>query len=66
MRTVLLLACGLALSAVGCKSYQCTAGVCDCDPPPVHSVLRSPYAPVHAGPPPVAAVKVMPQVPPGQ
>src|SRR5262245_11772875 len=46
MRYVLLLTCGLAMSAAGCKTIQYTAGVCDCDPPPVHSVLQSPYTPI--------------------
>jgi hypothetical protein len=50
MRHVLLLACGLGLAfaASGCKHIQYTAGVCDCDPPPVHTVVASPYAPVGA------------------
>jgi len=68
-RHVLLLACGLGLAfaATGCKHIQCTAGVCDCDPPPVHTVLASPYSQVGAvvAAPPTVIVKppaVMPPV----
>lgn len=69
MRHVLLLAVGLSLAfaTLGCKTFQYTAGVCDCDPPPVHSVLQSPYAPAGPVAPAAAvvpAVKVMPHVAP--
>lgn len=58
MRYVLLLACGLALATTGCKLIQVTQGVCDCDPPPVHSVLQSPYAPAYGAAPAVAPAAV--------
>ncbi len=39
---ILLLTAGVfGLGAGCCRTLQHTAGVCDCDPPPVESVLRS-------------------------
>jgi hypothetical protein len=41
---ILLMSVGLVAGGLGCsKTCQHTAGVCDCDPPPVESILR-PYA----------------------
>jgi hypothetical protein len=63
---VLLLSTGLFAAGLGCsRTVQHTGGVCDCDPPPVESVLH-PYAgpgglgPVQAAP--VATATVLPKV----
>lgn len=56
--------CGLGLlcAALGCsKTIQCTSGICDCDPPPVHSVLQSPYSSVGYTAPVVTPVPLKPQ-----
>jgi hypothetical protein len=47
MRTVRLLLPGIALLAatLGCSAINYTAGVCDCNPPPVQSVLVPPVRP---------------------
>jgi hypothetical protein len=49
MRAATLFVLGLALaaSALGCYPCQHTAGVCDCDPPPVHYVLQPPPRPAY-------------------
>ena len=40
-----LLGAGLLVPGLGCsRTLQHTAGVCDCDPPPVHSLLVAPSA----------------------
>jgi hypothetical protein len=36
---ILILGVGVVAAAMGCSHCQYTAGVCDCDPPPVESVL---------------------------
>ena len=46
---VFVLGLGLVASAVGCAICQHTAGVCDCDPPPVQYVLQPPPRPVPLG-----------------
>lgn len=52
---ILGLTAGLFAAGLGCsKTCQHTAGVCDCCPPPVESVL-TPYANMAAPPPPVPA-----------
>ena len=44
---MLLLGAGLLLPGLGCcHTVQVTTGVCDCDPPPVQSLLASP-TPAH-------------------
>jgi hypothetical protein len=64
---LLLLTAGVVGMSVGCcRTLQHTAGVCDCNPPPVDSVLR-PYegiSPVAAHEPTIVAVPApMPQGP---
>jgi hypothetical protein len=44
---------GLLTALAGCHPCQHTAGVCDCDPPPVGALVYGTYAPpapAHAGP----------------
>jgi hypothetical protein len=62
---VLGLGLGLAASAVGCYTCQHTAGVCDCDPPPVAYVLQPPPRPAYAtvAVAPVATTRILPAVP---
>src|SRR5262245_10488884 len=50
MRAVRLLPVGLALWAgvLGCSAINYTAGVCDCNPPAVESVLAPPVRPYSA------------------
>jgi hypothetical protein len=51
---VLMLSAGLLAAGMGCsKACQHTAGVCDCNPPPVDSVLH-PYTGLTPAPVPVA------------
>jgi hypothetical protein len=64
----LLLCSGLLAASLGCsRTIQHTGGKCDCDPPPVESVLH-PYSGPGAPPPaavgPYSAVSapVMPKV----
>jgi len=38
---------GLAAAVVGCGSLRYTAGVCDCDAPPVQTLLQAPQLPPH-------------------
>ena len=41
----ILLGAGLLLPGLGCsRTLQHTAGICDCDPPPVRSLLVGPNA----------------------
>lgn len=48
MRRLLGLFCVLAVvAASGCGAIQYTAGVCDCSPPPVASLLQAPQLPPH-------------------
>ena len=53
MRAARIMVLGLGLAALGLGCYTCqhTAGVCDCDPPPVQYVLLPPPRPApHGGP----------------
>jgi hypothetical protein len=51
---ILLLTAGVfGVGAGCCRTLQHTAGVCDCDPPPVESVLR-PYQGIVPAADPVA------------
>jgi hypothetical protein len=65
MRTagILVLGLGLATSGLGCYICQHTAGVCDCDPPPVHYVLLPPPRPAPMGGHiyPVSAAHTLPE-----
>jgi hypothetical protein len=50
-RWLLMVSTGLMVAGLGCsRTLQHTSGVCDCDPPPVESVLH-PYASPAAPPP---------------
>jgi hypothetical protein len=46
---------GLAAAIVGCGTVRYTAGVCDCAPPPVESLLVPPQLPPHLCTTPQAA-----------
>ncbi len=67
MRTACIIIVGLGLTASGLGCYLCqhTAGVCDCDPPPVHYVLLPPPAPAPIGGMsyPIGAPAPLPPVP---
>lgn len=45
----LLLGFGLCcvVAVLGCHTFNRTAGICDCDPPPVASLLVEPKLPPH-------------------
>ncbi|MFQ3649122.1 MAG: hypothetical protein SNJ75_02225 [Gemmataceae bacterium] len=45
--TWLATALGVAISLVGCHTLTKTQGVCDCNAPPVESLLVSPTLPPH-------------------
>jgi hypothetical protein len=45
--TWLATALGVAISLVGCHTLTKTQGVCDCNPPPVESLLVEPNLPPH-------------------
>jgi hypothetical protein len=69
----LLLGCGLScvVAVLGCHTFNWTAGVCDCDPPPVASLLAEPKLPPHLSHAPVVTtshelpvVRVKPGEPP--
>jgi hypothetical protein len=55
----LLVGAGLLGSALGCHHCQYTAGVCDCNPPPV-GLYAAPPPPVPHGPPAAAPAPVAP------
>ena len=50
--TWLASALGLAVSLVGCHTLTKTQGVCDCNAPPVESLLTEPTLPPHLCPHP--------------
>jgi len=50
--TWLASALGLAISLVGCHTLTKTQGVCDCNAPPVESLLTQPTLPPHLCPHP--------------
>ena len=54
MRRFWGLCCGIVLAAAffGCSTIQYTAGICDCDAPPVQSLMEAPRLPAHLCPPP--------------
>jgi hypothetical protein len=64
MRTawIFVLGLGLTASALGCYTCQHTAGVCDCDPPPVYSVLQPPPRPTYGSG--IGAYPAIPRVAP--
>jgi hypothetical protein len=68
MRALRLLPVGLALMAgtLGCHAINCTAGICDCNPPAVESVLvppAHPYPVVGTPPAPVRPAEHPPIAP---
>ncbi len=62
---IFFLGLGLAASGLGCYLCQHTAGVCDCDPPPVHYVLLPPPRPAPVGGMhyPVSTAHILPPAP---
>jgi hypothetical protein len=56
-------ALAVALVMTGCYTINKTAGVCDCDPPPVASLLTEPPLPPHLCTPPNYQAPYLPPAP---